>query len=155
MCSPSLLGHGDFRHLPSKWEPRLLVVKQNFLFEYLPGEPKRPIGFLHLQVSTASSSHPKIGRETYAHPPAFMCPHHKARSVRVMHVATCMQGSSASARLDHKNVLHLVTLAEIGSTSSSSSSTGGLSPPTSMMGSSSSPHQTTLLQAGSSAQAHR
>lgn len=40
-----------FRHLPQRWEVRVLVIKQNFLFEYLPGEPKAPIGFIHLQVS--------------------------------------------------------------------------------------------------------
>lgn len=52
VCSAVLLGHADFRPLPAKWEPRLLAIKQNFLLEYLPGEPKRPIGFVHLQVST-------------------------------------------------------------------------------------------------------
>ena len=54
-------GHQDddryhiFRQLPQRWEVRVLVVKQNFLFEYLPGEPKAPVGYIHLQNCTASA----------------------------------------------------------------------------------------------------
>jgi len=52
VCSSHLATHAtaDFRHLPTVWETRLLVMKQNFLFEYLPNEPRWPIGFAHLQV---------------------------------------------------------------------------------------------------------
>ena len=52
VCSSHLATHAtaDFRHLPTVWETRLLVLKQNFLFEYLPNESRWPVGFAHLQV---------------------------------------------------------------------------------------------------------
>jgi hypothetical protein len=38
---------------------RLLVLKQNYLFEYLPAEPRKPIGFAHLQVK--AGQRPPVG----------------------------------------------------------------------------------------------
>jgi hypothetical protein len=50
LSSANLAGQADLRQLPQRWELRLLVVKQNYILEYLPGEPATPIGYTHIQV---------------------------------------------------------------------------------------------------------
>ena len=40
----------SMRALPQRWEVRVLVVKQNYLLEYLPNQTEAPLGCIHLEV---------------------------------------------------------------------------------------------------------
>lgn len=42
----------EHTELKTNKQVRVLVVKQNWLLEYLPNETRAPVGFIHLEVIT-------------------------------------------------------------------------------------------------------